>query len=106
MKKLLILCIFVLSGCASTQTQQVVTSTQVKVPVAMLCTVTYPDKPVDHLADLKDTDSILTKGDAAIAELKEFQIYSDKLMAALIGCTTPAPAQATQNDNTTPSQPQ
>lgn len=76
-----------LFGCA-TQSAPIVTSTQVKVPVAVVCTVQHPAKPQNLLANLKSTDSILTKGNAVLAELKLYQIYSAELDAALTTCTT------------------
>lgn len=79
--------IALLCGCATQP--PIVTSTQVKVPVAVTCTVQHPGKPKDLLSGMKPTDSVLTKGNAAIAELKLYQIYSDLLDAALTKCTTP-----------------
>jgi len=86
--------ILLLYGCATQPA--IVTSTQVKVPVAVTCTVQQPDKPENLLSNLKPTDSILTKGNAVIAELKLYQIYSAELNAALITCTTPSPNVQTQ----------
>lgn len=79
--------VVLLYGCATQPA--IVTSTQVKVPVAVTCTVQHPDKPKDLLSNLKPTDSVLTKGNAAIAELTLYKIYSDLLDAALTKCTTP-----------------
>jgi hypothetical protein len=75
-----------LYGCAATA--PVVTSEQVKVPVQVVCTVQHPTKPKNLLSNLKPSDSILTKGNAVLAELKLYQIYSAELDAALTTCTT------------------
>jgi hypothetical protein len=81
-------------GCATQA--PVVTSVPVKVPVAVTCTVQHPDKPKNLLSGLKPTDSILTKGNAVLAELKLYQIYSAELDAALTTCTTPSTNVQTQ----------
>lgn len=93
----IIAAVVLLAGCATQPT--VVTSTQVKVPVAVVCTVQKPDRPKDLLAGLKPSDSILTKGNAVLAELKLYQIYSSELEAALTTCTTEQPNVETTQQN-------
>jgi hypothetical protein len=88
MKKLILSLAIILCGCATTA--PVVTSTQVQVPVATQCTVVYPTPPANYLSGLKSTDSILTKGNAVIAQLDAEEAYAAQLLAALQQCATPA----------------
>jgi hypothetical protein len=94
-KKIILLTCILFAGCATTP-QQVVTSEQVKVPVAVTCQVQYPQQPENLLSKLKPTDSVLIKGNTVIAELKLYKDYSAALFAALSKCATDTSANDAQ----------
>lgn len=101
MKKLFCILLLVLSGCATTP-QQVVTSTQVQVPVATTCQVAYPAAPTNYMSQVTSADSVLTKGNAAIETMLSYATYSDELLAVLQKCAV----DTGDNTNVQQTQPQ
>lgn len=87
MKIIALFAAVVLAGCASTE--PIIRTEKVEVIVPVRCKVTFPDKPRKHLSEVKLDDSVLVKGNAALAELKEREGYEQKLEAALKACADP-----------------
>jgi curli biogenesis system outer membrane secretion channel CsgG len=98
---LAMLAISSITGCATTPQQPIVTSEQADVAVSQQCTVAYPTPPQNYFAGLTASDSILTKGNAALAELDAYKTYSAELLAALTKCAVNSNATTTTSTNST-----
>lgn len=84
MRVLILALVLVLSSCATSE--PIYKPVEVMVPVKTLCTVTWPTEPVQYLSNVKSDASVLTKGNAAITELKQYRLYVKALNSALNEC--------------------
>lgn len=80
---LMVLCIFALAGCSTTE------YVQNKVPVPVECREPEPARPVMPTETLEPGALPFVLLRAALAEIDRREAYEDKLRAALAVCTAP-----------------
>lgn len=87
MKAVALVFALILASCASTE--PIIRTEKVEIAVPVRCKVSFPEKPRKHLNEVIPEDSVLVKGNAALAEIKEREGYEQKLEAALKACADP-----------------
>jgi uncharacterized protein YcfL len=81
--------VLLLVGCAGNPPHNpVYKPVEVLVPVKTECSITWPEAPVEYMSEVGKEASVLTKGNAAIAELKQYRLYVKALVSALNECLT------------------
>lgn len=85
-RTLLLLTAALVSGCASEPQKPIIQTTTVEKPVPVRCKIQRIEKPRLHLNEVQAGDSVLVKGNAAIAELRELKAYSAVVESALLKC--------------------
>jgi len=93
MKYSVIVLALLLSSCACKEVVRppVIVTETVEVPVPVKCNITWPEKPNKYLSDKVDSDSVLIKGNAVIAENKEYELYTKALEIAVKECLNKVP---------------
>lgn len=77
-----------LVGCAAPQ-KPVIQTEQVERVVTVKCVDSVPDVPKYALGTIPQDASVLIKGNAALAEIKQREAFQAKLLAILTACATP-----------------
>lgn len=83
LKHIAALAVLTLTGCGTTS------FFTVKVPVAVECRETVPDRPVMPTEQFKDKPTLDKFTQAAQAEIERREGYEKHMRAALVACTTP-----------------
>ena len=77
-----------LAGCAASIPEKpIVQTVEVKVPVAVPCRVTLPERPVWELDKTSPDAALLDLAKAAVIEIKQRRAYTAELEAAAKSCT-------------------
>ena len=82
------LLILLLSGCATAIPEKPIVQTlEIKVPVAVPCRVTLPERPVWELDKTSPDAALFDLAKAAVIEIKQRRAYTAELEAAAKSCT-------------------
>jgi hypothetical protein len=85
-KSLIILGLIIFSGCAVTEPVIRTEIQRVEIPISVPCKAKVPEKPVLNFPKLKQSQSIVEKAKALLADRKLQFAYETELAAALDSC--------------------
>ena len=88
MKYVILPLLFLVSSCSTIGQVTAYKPQEVKVIVPVMCSVKLPTKPLSELDSCSESDSILKKGNAAIIDRRNLDLYSKQLEAVISQCAS------------------
>jgi len=85
-KHLIILALFALAGCATTEPTIKIVTQRVEVPIATPCNATVPDVPDFNFEKLSTDSDIYLKTQTLLADRNLHKGYEGQLLSALKSC--------------------